>query len=168
MIELKSAICPECGGLLRLNVSQTSGTCKSCGTTVLIAGVPGLRQELAAWITANHQLEDGDTDKAAQYFQKVIDLNPEFGEAYFALFECEVAAAEYYRKLNSFMARCIPEYIDSLYNAINKHGKRAIQYAPDTETQSKYQTRVDEIVRTLQNVQNAPTKKKGFLSRFLG
>lgn len=170
MIELKSAICPECGGLLRLNIAQTSGKCSSCGTTILISGAPGIKQEIAAWITANQHLENGDMDKAAQYFQKVVEINPEFGEAHFGLFECAVQTAKYYRQLNKAMRRCIPDYVNSLTEAINTFGKRAIEYAPDETTGQKYQTRVNEILDEINEIINPPRpeKKKGVLGRLFG
>jgi len=168
MIELKSAICPECGGLLRLNVAHTQGICKSCGTTIIISGAPGIKQELAAWISANHQLEDGDTDKADKYFKQVLDINPEFGEAYFARFECAVQSAEYYLQLNSFMERCTSEYVDSIEEAIRKYGNRAVEYAPDSETKAEYESRLREVQQRVETVVNSRSKKRGLFSRLFG
>ncbi len=168
MIELKSAICPECGGLLRLNSAQTQGTCKSCGTTILISGAPGIKQEIAAWILANQQLEDGNADKAAKYFQKVIELNPEFGEAYYGCFECAIYSAEYYLSLNHFMARCKADYVDSINEAITKYGKRAVQYAPDEDAASIYNARIQEIETRKDEVSGLNKKRSGFFGRFFG
>ena len=168
MIELKSAICPECSGLLRLNAAQTQGVCKSCGTTILISGAPGIKQEIAAWISANHQLEDGDADKAAKYFQKVIDLNPEFGEAYFGRFECALFSAEYYLRLNRGMARCIPDYVESIEEAVLKFGKRAVQYAPDEETASAYAARIRDVETRKNEICNSQKKRKGLFGSLFG
>lgn len=167
MIELRSAICPECGGLLRLNAAQTQGVCKSCHGTTLISGAPGIRQEIVAWIQANDQLEMGDMDSADRYFSRVIDINPEFGEAYFGRFECKVYAAEYYLRLNRGMARCIPDYVQSINDAICRYGNLAVRYAPDEETARAYQKRIQEVEDRKQRL-CPPQRRRGLLGRLFG
>ena len=170
MIELKSAVCPECGGRLVIDpLSPSNGKCQSCGYITLIAGVPGFTAEKAAWINAIHQLEDGETDKADKFFQQIIETKPDYGEAYFGRLECAVAVAEYYKRLNRNMHRCIPDYVQAIEEAITKFGKRAIQYAPDEDSKYTYQARIDELTRNIQEaIDSLQPKKKGFFSRLLG
>jgi len=136
----------------------------------LIAGVPGFTAEKAAWINAIHQLEDGETDKADMFFRQIIETKPNYGEAYFGRFECAVTVAEYYRRLNSSMARCLLDYVQALDEALSKFGKRALQYAPDEETKQVYQARIDEVenkIRETIEAQQQP-KKRGFFDRLFG
>lgn len=170
MIELKSAVCPECGGRLVIDpLTPSYGKCKSCGYTTLIAGVPGFSAEKAAWINAVNALEDGSFDKADAYFKKIIDTKPDYGEAYFGRFECAIATAEYYRHLNSHMHRCLSDYISAVDNAVTQFGRRAIQYAADDSTKQEYEARINEVTCKMDELIEAATaKKKGFFSRFFG
>ena len=165
MIELKSAVCPECAGRLVIDpLAPSNGKCKSCGYTTLIAGVPGFSAEKAAWMLAVQALEDGEPDKADKYFQKVIESKPDYGEAYFGRFECAISTAEYYKILNRNMARCWQDYIDAVNEAIAKFGNRAIQYASDEQTKKEYEDRIAEVRATL----TPPTKRKGFFGKMFG
>ena len=171
MIELKSAVCPECGGRLVIDpLSPSSGKCQSCGYTTLIAGVPGFTAEKAAWINAIHQMEDGETDRADKFFKQIIETRPDYGEAYFGRFECAIAVAEYYKSLNRNMARCLPDYVEALQEALNKYAKRALQYAPDEDTKQTYQQRVDEVIKIVKDIIEPPTppQKRGFWDRLFG
>lgn len=146
MIELKSAVCPECGGRLVIDpLAPSNGKCKSCGYSTLISGVPGFSAEKAAWINAINALEDGEIDKSDKYFAKIIETKPDYGEAYFGRFECAVATAEYYKGLNSKMACCWPDYVDAINEALNRFAKRAVQYAADEETKQTYEKRIAEV-----------------------
>lgn len=164
MIELKSAVCPECGGRLIVDaLSPSMGKCQSCGYTTVIAGVPGFNAEKAAWINAMHQLEDGDIDRADKYFAQILATKPNYGEAYLGRFECAVAVALYYRHLNAQMARCVSDYMQAIDEAVTKYGKRAIQYAADEETRQSYQARIDEVLGEMQAwIEQQRPKKRGF------
>lgn len=170
MIELKSAVCPECGGRLVIDpLSPSSGKCKSCGYTTLIAGVPGFSAEKAAWINAVHALEDGDFDKADSFFKKIIETKPDYGEAYFGRFECAIATAEYYKRLNSQMQRCLSDYSEAVNDAVTRFGNRAVQYAADETTKHDYEVRINEVLATLKShIEAATSRKKGLFGRLFG
>ena len=171
MIELKSAVCPECGGRLVIDsLSPSTGKCQSCGYVTLIAGITGFTADKAAWINAIHQMEDGDVDGADKFFKRIIETRPDYGEAYFGRFECAISVAEYYKGLNSNMSRCLSDYVDALQDALKKYANRALQYAPDEETKQIYQERISEIHRRINNaIESASSqKKRGFFGRLLG
>ena len=140
-----------------------------CGYTTLISGVPGFSAEKAAWINAIHQLEDGELDKADKYFKQIIETKPNYGEAYFGRFECAVAVAEYYRRKNQSMARCLSDYVQAIEEAMNKYAKRALEYAADEETRQVYQARINEVNQRVKDfIEASNNKKKGFFGRLFG
>lgn len=151
-MELKSANCPNCGGKLELNPEIEKGICVYCGAEIIVADaiqkfkgeISGIATIKSSILRAEQQLEDGDFDAAIKLFKHIIEVDPINSEAFWGLFECELASAEYYLKLNSFMKRSGIEYFESVNSALEKYAKRAIKYA-SSERKSEFEAKAAEI-----------------------
>ena len=179
-MELKSATCPNCGGKLQLNPQIEKGICVYCGSEIIVAEaiqkfkgeIDGLATTKTHLIRAEQLLEDGDADKAAREYRAVIDLNPQCAEAYFGLFKCEVASANYYLKLNYSLQRAVSDYLNDIANARDKYGRRAIQFASGDEA-AQYEAYVNKTVADAQakaeeiNWKKKPLAAKG-LAKLMG
>lgn len=143
-MELKSAKCPNCGGKLELNPAIEKGICIYCGSEIIVAEaiqrfkgeISGIATVEKSLIRANQLLEDGDGDGAMKAFRHVIEVDPTNAEAFWGMYLCELATANYYAKLNSGMQRCWLDYYNSVKEAEDKYARRAIQYAsPEKRTE---------------------------------
>ena len=165
-MELKDAKCPNCGGQLKLNPALEKGICIFCGTEIIVSEaiqkfsgeISGIASTKSSLIHAQHQLEDGDFDGAMKSFKHIIETSPENAEAYYGMFNCSVVIADYYRKKNAGMARAVPQYYDDLSEAVQKYGRRAVQYASESE-RTQYETEVNSIVEKIQEYNTTPQKK---------
>ena len=136
-MELKSAKCPNCGGKLELNPEIEKGICIYCGSEIIVAEaiqkfkgeISGIATVEKSLIRANQLLEDGDGDGAMKAFRHVIEVDPTNAEAFWGMYLCELATADYYARLNSGMQRCWLDYYNSVKEAEDKYARRAIQYA---------------------------------------
>lgn len=136
-MELKSAVCPNCGGRLELNPDLEKGICVYCGSEIIVADairkfkgeIDGIATVKKSLMRAEQLMEDGDADGAMKVYRHVIESDPHNAEAFFGMYICETVVAEYYSKLNAGMERCWLDYYNSISEAEEKYAKRAIQYA---------------------------------------
>lgn len=164
-MELKNAKCPNCGGQLKLNPNLEKGMCIYCGTEIVVAEaiqkftgeISGIATTKSSMLHAFHQLEDGDYDGAMRAFKHVIETEPTNAEAYYGMFKCSLVVADYYKRRNSEMKRAIPQYYDDLSEAVQKYGRRAVQYASEPE-KTQYSDEVNSIVDSIQAYANQPQK----------
>lgn len=160
-MELKDAKCPNCGGQLKLNPDLEKGMCIYCGTEIIVSEaiqkftgeISGIATTKSSLIHAFNQIEDGEYDGAMKAFKHVIETEPTNAEAYYGMFECSVIVAEYYKQKNAGMQRAIPQYYDDLSEAVQKYGRRAVQYASEPDKTS-YANRVNSIVEQIQSYVN--------------
>lgn len=162
-MELKDAKCPNCGGQLKLNPNLEKGMCTYCGTEILVSEaiqkfsgeISGIATTKSSMLHAFNQLEDGDFDGAMKAFKHVIETEPTNAEAYFGMFKCSVVIADYYKRKNAGMQRAIPQYYEDLSEAVQKYGRRAVQYASEPE-RTQYANEVNAIVDDIQSYANQP------------
>ena len=162
-MEFKDAKCPNCGGQLKLNPDLERGICIYCGTEIVVAEaiqkfsgeISGIATTKSSMLHAFNQLEDGDFDGAMKAFKHVIETDPTNAEAYFGMFRCSVVVADYYKRQNTGMQRAIPQYYDDLAEAVQKYGRRAVQYASEPD-KTKYANEVDDIVERIEAYSSQP------------
>lgn len=155
-MELKDARCPNCGGQLKLNPDLEKGICIYCGTEIIVAEaiqkfsgeISGIASTKSSMLHAFNQLEDGDYDGAMKAFKHVIETEPTNSEAYYGMFKCSLVVAEYYKTRNAGMQRAIPQYYDDLAEAVQRYGRRAIQYAEEPE-KTQYSNEVNSVVDSI-------------------
>lgn len=136
-MELKSAKCPNCGGKLELDSTIKKGICIYCGSEIVVAEaiqrfngeISGIATVEKSLIRAQQLLEDGDVDGALKVFKHVVEVDPTNAEAFWGMYLCEIATANYYARLNAGMERCRLDYYNAVKKANEKYGYRAIQYA---------------------------------------
>ena len=160
-MELKDAKCPNCGGQLKLDPNLEKGICRYCNTEILVSEaihrykveVDGIATIKSSMVRASNQLADGDYDGAMKTFKHIIEIDPENSEAYYEMFRCSVDIAAYYKNKNAGMQRTIPQYYEDLSEAVQKYGRRAVQYAEEPE-RSQYASEVNHIVDDIQAYAN--------------
>ncbi len=168
-MELKSAKCPNCGGKLELNPAIEKGICIYCGSEIIVeeaiqkfkGEISGIATVEKSLIRANQLLEDGDGDAALKAFKHVVEVDPTNAEAFWGMYLCELATADYYARLNAGMQRCWLDYYNSVKEAEEKYARRAIQYAsPEkraeyeaivSRKQSEAHNKLEEIDRSSKN-----------------
>lgn len=166
-MELKDAKCPNCGGQLKLNPNLEKGICIYCGTEIVVSEaiqrfsgeISGIATTKSSMLHAFNQLEDGDFDGAMKAFKHVIETEPTNAEAYYGMFKCAIVIADYYKRKNSGMERAIPQYYDDLSEAVQKYGRRAVQYASEPE-KSEYTKEVNSVVDRIQSYASQPQPSK--------
>lgn len=171
-MELKEAKCPNCGGTLKLNPEIEKGICVYCGTEIIVADaiqkfkgeVSGIATTKASLTRAYQLLEDDNYDGAMKTFRHILETEPTNAEAYFGMFKCSVIVARYYKRLNEGQARTTPQYYSDLNDAVQKYGRRAVQYAPDSD-KSAYESDVNSVANEVQayirSQEEAKNKKSG-------
>lgn len=149
-MELKSAKCPNCGGKLELNPEIEKGICIYCGSEIIVAEaiqkfkgeISGIATVEKSLIRAQQLLEDGDGDGASKAFKHVIEVDPTNAEAFWGMYLCELATADYYARLNAGMQRCWLDYYNAVKEANEKYARRAMQYATP-EKRAEYEAIVN-------------------------
>ena len=150
-MELKSAKCPNCGGKLELNPEIEKGICIYCGSEIIVAEaiqkfkgeISGIATVEKSLIRAQQLLEDGDGDGASRAFKHVIEVDPTNAEAFWGMYLCELATADYYAQLNAGMQRCWLDYYNAIKEANEKYARRAMQYATP-EKRAEYEAIVNQ------------------------
>jgi len=117
--ELKAAICPYCGGDLRVPEDRTTVKCMYCGKDILV------RQAIQATIgptienylsIARTAIASENYQEAYEYYTKILELDSKHYEAWFGKGE----AAGWLSKLIDFR---LPEMVTGIQNAV--------KFAPD-------------------------------------
>lgn len=171
-MELKEAKCPNCGGLLKLNPELEKGTCIYCGTEFVVSEaiqkfqgeVSGIATTKSSLIRAQNSIEDGDYDEAMKILKHVIDTEPTNPDAYYEMFLCSLDVAEYYKRQHEGQERTLPQYIDDLHDALQKYGRRAVQYARDENEKAKFQQGISDLENKISSCEQAlqeRSKKRG-------
>ncbi len=90
MVELKAAICPNCGGDLRLPEDRKVLKCMYCGKDIIVEEAikkaePSLESYLTLARTAKYAR---NYQEAFEYYNKILELNPTHYEAWLGKAEC--------------------------------------------------------------------------------
>jgi tetratricopeptide (TPR) repeat protein len=122
-MELKPAICPNCGGDLRLPEDKKILKCMYCGKDIVVSEAiekavgPNIENLL---VLAKSAFSSGNNKEAYDYFTKVIEINPSHYEAWFG----KGANAGWLSTLADFR---FPEMITGFENAL--------KYCPQEKTE---------------------------------
>lgn len=122
-MDLKPAICPFCGGELRLPEDKQILKCMYCGKDIIVseaiakAGGPNIENLL---VLARSAFSSGNHKEAYDYFTKVIELSPSNYEAWFG----KGASAGWLSTIAVFR---FPEMITGFENAM--------KYCPQEKTE---------------------------------
>ena len=132
--------CKLCGGDITLSGDQTFGICDNCGCTTTFfqqnsAPIAPLLRRVSLF------LEDGDWQKADEYCERILDMDPENGDAYFGKL-----MAEYHISSEADFAHADPDFINSV------NVKRVLRFG-DTFLQKKMQNiRAETIYHAVQEL----------------
>jgi predicted RNA-binding Zn-ribbon protein involved in translation (DUF1610 family) len=113
-MELKPAICPYCGGDLRLPEDKTKVKCMYCGKDIIVRDAieraigPTIENYMTLAISAR---KSENNQEAYNYYTKVLELAPLNYEAWFGKGE----AAGWLSKLDDFR---LPEMVTGIENAV--------------------------------------------------
>ena len=77
--------CEMCGGKIKISLDRTLGTCESCGTVTLFTRSESTQKGDALLRRGFIFLEDKNWNKAAEYFNNALDIEPECARAYIGL-----------------------------------------------------------------------------------
>jgi tetratricopeptide (TPR) repeat protein len=171
-MQLNSAVCPNCGGNLQLDPSMGRGYCLHCGSNIIIEDgvqrqkielsgkveVDGIATVNSSLMRANQLFDSGDYDNAVKAFKKVLEADPSSHEAWWGAYLCEMAFAEYYRKLYN-ESRSGAKWADTIIENLNTYAYRAIEYAPQ-ETKQRYQAAIKEDEEFAQKYQSRKSGKQ--------
>ena len=86
--------CEMCGDNIKISPNQTFGTCESCDTVIYFPKSDSDEKSDALLRRGYIFLEDKNWDKAAEYFDKVLDLEPECAQAYIGVMCVELRCAK--------------------------------------------------------------------------
>ncbi|MCL2227631.1 MAG: tetratricopeptide repeat protein [Oscillospiraceae bacterium] len=165
-MELKSATCPNCGGNLELDPSNERGICPFCKCEILVADaiqkfkgvVEGIATNKSKLTRATQMLQNNDYDGAIKTFRALLDTDPENHEAWWGLFNCDVAVAEYYLNKDGVSESSVNKYKSDLREAIEQRGKWAVDYAP-ADKKSEYESGLNNVRN---KIETTVAPKKGF------
>jgi predicted RNA-binding Zn-ribbon protein involved in translation (DUF1610 family) len=114
-VELKPAICPNCGGDLRIPEDRTVVKCMYCGKDIIVreAIAKAIGPTIENYLTLARSAKNSKNNKEAyDYYTKVLELDPKNHEAWFGKGE----AAGWLSTLADFR---LPEMVTGIQNAVN-------------------------------------------------
>lgn len=167
VMELKPATCPNCGGKLELDPSNEKGICKFCKTEIIVADaiqkfkgeVEGIATQKSRLTRAAQMLDGEDYDGAIKAYKLLLEANPDNHEAWWGLFNCDVAVAEFHLNRNGYSTvernKCIAYYRDALAT----RGKWALEYAP-SDKKALYEAGIDEVKKKIDDLTPSPEPEK--------
>ncbi|MEX1376485.1 MAG: hypothetical protein AB1Z23_03315 [Eubacteriales bacterium] len=129
-----AATCPKCGASLQMLDNAEQFFCQYCGAKIIkdidyvhVSGpvnVQGIASAESLLERAYIFISDGKFEKAAEYIEKVLDINPRYAKAYFGKFLCQARV----RSTDELMERVVNPL---KYNSY----KRAVQFASGSQKQ---------------------------------
>ena len=115
--------CEMCGDNIKISPDKTYGTCESCGT-VTVFPQTDIDQKAEALLRRGYLfLEDTEWDKATEYFNKVLDLEPECAQAYIGLLCTELKCS----KQEFLVQQAVPIHDNSNYKKALRFGNADVQ-----------------------------------------
>lgn len=155
---LIAAKCPQCGGEVTNDGNREFMFCTFCGSKVMFekkivelqgtVSVDGIASVKSMADRANILLANREFQRAGEYFDKILDVNPHFSRAYWGLLMCKIGANsndELICKALSVNLTDYPEYAN------------AMKFANDEET-AMYQLVTKKIIEEIKRQQEEEKK----------
>lgn len=153
---LIAAKCPQCGAEISNEDNRDFMFCSFCGSKVMFekqivefqgtVSVDGIASIKAMADRADIFLANREFDRASEYFDKILDINPRFAKAYWGLIMCRIGATSNEEIVGKAVyIRELPEYI----NAVNfaDDDERAVYEAVNEKIIAEIARRHDEEKR---------------------
>ena len=166
-MEFKPASCPNCGGKLQLDPSNEKGNCPFCKSEIIVAEairkfkgeIDGIATQKSRLTRAEQMLHGGDYDGAIKSYKLLLDSSPENHEAWWGLFNCDVAVADFHFD-RSGRSRVETNQCISFYReAIEQRGKWAIAYAP-ADKKTEYEAEINKLKEKIEAMTPPPEPEK--------
>jgi len=132
---LQPAVCSNCGGKIMVDDIDLNGfgKCEHCKTpykvtdVITIDGLPTAKSLLTA---AEHSIQDGNLEKAVDFFNEILTIKPNCHEAWWGLYTCNAAFDKYYNYEDKYGKKGPLTKAEIMNGTLQKYALRAIEYAP--------------------------------------
>ena len=152
--------CKMCGGDIRFNQGDTSGTCDYCGSTSTIPRVDD-EQRLNRFNRANHFRRQGEFDKAIAAYDHILEEDDSNAEAHWgaALSRYGIEYVE-----DPATKRRIPTCHRVQVESIlaDADYQAALKYAPDTLSRNLYEEQAKEIAEIQKGILAISSQEKPY------
>lgn len=130
-IEFIAAICPNCGGELRVPEDRKTIKCMYCGYDIFLHETKGdsPHPSIENWLKLAEAVKGANPEEAYGYYQKVLEVEPENWHAWFGKAESINASYIIANSESNLYALLANQRIYEIPNNI----KRAIEYCPENE-----------------------------------
>lgn len=130
-MSIETVKCPQCGENANIDNERDFGFCSYCGCkietakqTSAIAEAPTADSLLTR---AELFLEENNFEKANEYFDKALDINPHASKAYWGLLMCKISALNIEKSVHK------PQAVEDFNDY-----KNAVRFAESEEIKQKY------------------------------
>lgn len=161
---MQPAICPNCGGRLKVDDVDLNGFCECefCHTPMKVIDVitiDGLPTAKSLLLNASMMFDDRNYERAVEMYKEVIKIKPNCHEAWWGLYLCNREFDRYYGYKDKYGNSGNMTKASIMQETLNKYAMRAIQYAPP-EDAKRYQDQIAGEVNFVQQVVNGAYDKK--------
>ena len=151
--------CKMCGGDIEISADKTFGTCEYCGSTMTLPKTDD-DQRLSLFNRGTHLRRNGEFDKAAAIYERLIGENDADAEAHWNLLLCRYGI-EYVQDPASGerIPTCHRASFDSILNDVDYHA--ALQYS-DGVARSLYEKEAQRIASLQKDILAISQKETPF------
>ena len=144
-IEFIPAICPNCGGELRVPEDRKIVKCMYCGHDIILHETKNnnLQPSVENWLKLADAVKEANPEEAYGYYQKVLEVEPENWRAWFGkvkTINVQYIMANSQSKLSAML---VNQKIFEIINDLQK----AIQYCPEIEMNKLLKSAIIELIQ---------------------